>query len=1045
MSRPVPTAALILLTTLSLNTAVPADAREYDGRYTADKLANARDNCEKYDWAKKIRAAAVTRAKPWLEKSDETLWAMVPGQDLPRTIDVTMDTKATNGPKRLGCLVCGDKIDIHGNYPYEPDFEKLPWKLTCPSCKTVFPTNDFAKYYASGIDEHGLFDPKKADRSLLYNTEHPDPKDPLHQFGVDDGFGYIDKNGRGHRFIGYYTWKYWRHLYDGIDALADAYVYTGDKNYAHKAAVLLDRIADVYPSMDWKPYADRGWYHSDGGSGVGKIEGRIWETGTVTNFADNYGKILPGTVDSPDLYAFLKKQSERYQLPHAKGTRELLVQNIDDGLVRTAAAAVMAGQVTGNEGMHQRTLATLAITLDTQPETTAWLDWLFQPAGGAVPGLIVGKLDRDGVSPEAGPGYALSWGVGFAEVAGLLADYPQYTKHNIYRDFPQFRATFTAAYRLCALGIATPNIGDTGSTGSVGRANVSPNFIATGYRYTRDPELAVAAYRANGNSANGLGRDIYSKDPDALSREIEQHGKQAGPRPAGSSLVSGYGLALLESGTAPTGTALSVYYGRSLFHGHQDHLNFDLLAFGKWLTPDHGYPEFATAWPHRQAVTLNTLSHNTVVVDQKPQDRIYGGHTRLFKKLPGLSVVQIDGGKDAYPQTQQYTRTMLLIDAPAQPNNPGQKSGISPSTTNTTPAPNTYAVDFFQVTGGKDHVYSFHGPPGPITPASLNLVPQKEGTYAGPDVPFKSDKGPTGYSWWYNVQRDNSPPAQFTLDWKTEPGYRGTTDTENTHLRFHSLTQLNDVALADADPPQNKPGNPRRLGYALLHRTGADNLSTTFASVIEPYQGHPFIKSVQRLDTPGNKDAIAIRIELADGSVDHVVFTPTAAQSAAPGRVHLPNGLTTTATLTHTRESNGKLQRATLIQGSDLTYKDATLKAQPAYTGKVLKMNEELAGGGWLVVDTPLPTDATLVGQSIHIANSNDRDATYTIRSLSREGNNTRIDCGPTSFVRDYAGDKTPIRNQPVAQDYSKGYLHDFEPGAPFTIPTHTPWPTEAR
>ena len=50
------------------------------------------------------------------------------------------------------------------------------------------------------------------------------------------------------------------------------------------------------------------------------------------------------------------------------------------------------------------------------------------------------------------------------------------------------------------------------------------------------------------------------------------------------------------------------------------------------------------------------------------------------------------------------------------------------------------------------------------------------------------------------------------------------------------------AALADADPPQNKAGNPRRLGYALLHRkSSGDELSSTFASVIEPYRKQPFI------------------------------------------------------------------------------------------------------------------------------------------------------------------------------------------------------------
>lgn len=999
------------VSTLVLIAHAAQGAREYGGRYTAERIANARANCDKYDWAADVRKAAVKNAAPWMKKSEAELWAMIPGQKLPRTIDVTLDRNVTKGPRRLGCLKCGDKIDAHGNYPYTPDFENKPWKLTCPSCRVVFPTNDFGKYYASALDEHGLFDPEKGDKSLLFNTDHPDPNDPMHKYGVDDGFGYIDENGRAHRFIGYYTWKYWDHVLGGVRLLADAYLYTGDQQYARKAAVMLDRLADVYPSMDWKPYADRGWFHSDGGSGIGKIGGRIWECSLVTGVADAYDKILSGTNNDAQLNAFLKAQSEKYKLP-AKGTRDLLVKNIDDGLLRCAADGVRSGQITGNEGMHQRTMATLAAALDSEPESIQWLDWVFAPDGGALPGLIVGELDRDGVSPEAGPGYALSWGVGFAEIASLIADYPKYTKHNIHKGFPQFQATFTAAYRLCALGVATPNIGDAGSTGSVGRAGVRPEFMAEGYRYTRDPAIAVAAYRANGNSSKGLGRNIFDKDPDTLAAEIERLGKQAGPRPIESTLLSGYGLALLESAAGPAGTALPCYYGRSIFHGHADHLNFDLLAFGKWLAPDHGYPEFATAWPHRSAVTINSIAHNLVVVDQKPQDRGYGGHTRLFKRLPGLSVFQADA-RSGYKQVKEYGRTMMLIDAPGD---------------------NAYVVDIFNVTGGKDHLYSFHGPPGAISAEGLNLVEQSGGSYAGADIPFKSDKGPQGYSWFYNVRRDNKPPAHFTLDWKTEPGYRGTTAEEDIHLRFHGLSACDDVALADADPPQNKPGNPRRLGYVLLHRAGKAELSSTFASVIEPYQREPFIKSVRRIEMPGNIRVVAIRVELADGTVDQVTFNPSGS------RVKVPDGATLTGTFAHVREIDGKPQRITLVHASELAYKTATVNARPAVTGKVAKMNRELDGGGWIWINTPLPDDASLVGETILIANDNERDAAYQIHSAEQDGDLTKLYCGPISFVRGYAGPTIELRSKPVPKDYSKGFLYDFEEGAAIRIPLHTVW-----
>ena len=37
---------------------------------------------------------------------------------------------------------------------------------------------------------YGLFEPVRADRKLLFNVDHPDPNDPLHSYGVDDGTGF---------------------------------------------------------------------------------------------------------------------------------------------------------------------------------------------------------------------------------------------------------------------------------------------------------------------------------------------------------------------------------------------------------------------------------------------------------------------------------------------------------------------------------------------------------------------------------------------------------------------------------------------------------------------------------------------------------------------------------------------------------------------------------------------------------------------------------------------------------------------------------------
>lgn len=991
--------------------------RIYGGYYTEERITHLRNNCQKYPWARQMQEEAIEKAAYWLAIQDKDLWAMVPGQDLPRCIDVTFD-RLTDGPKSLGCLTCGEKIKKYGNYPYTPDFENLPWKLTCPSCKSVFPTNDFGKYYESAIGPDGQFDPSKGDKTLLYNEDHPDPNDPLHTFGVDDGMGYIDGNGRSHRFIGYYSWKYWMFLYEGLEALSDGFLFTGDKIYAQKAAILLDRIADVYPEMDWKPYADMGWYHSDGGTHLGKIEGSIWETVVVQKFAESYDKIISGTQDLPELYALLKKQSEKYQLPNPKGTRELFIRNVDNGILRTSHNAVLTGQVRGNQGMHQLALAMCAIALNTQPETNEWLDWLFAPEGGAIPGLMLGQFDRDGTSDEGAPGYSLMWGRLITHLASWLADYPTYSKNDIFEDYPQFKATFLSAYRMAALGIAVPNIGDSGSTGLVSNGMVDPEFMAKGFYYSRDPDIALAAYRANGNSSEGLGRNIFLEDPNSLSEEIKAIAEKQGPRPEGGYLMSGFGLALLESGSGESGTALTTNYGRTIRHGHPDMLNFDLFALSQWMTPDHGYPEFATRWPSNAEWTGSTLSHNTVYVDKQPQRENWGGRSRIFKQLKGFGMIGLDG-RSAYPHLEEYNRTLFLISG--NDADTGEK--------------NDYVVDIFRVKGGEDHLYSFHGPPGNLIVPGPELKDQTNGTYAGEKV----SKGewatdfPIGYSHLYQVQRDSSPPDQFILDWKTETGYRGLPADKDIHLRLHALTPSHDLALAKGDPPQNKPGNPKSLNYALIHRQGK-NLSSSFVSVIEPYKDKPFIRSVRRLDTEED-GGIALEIERMDGVKDYVLYNPVSQQT-----MQLSNGVYLSGTAAYLQEEKGIVGKGVLVNGKSLNYKDIDITSTGALSGKIIDMNKNLKGGGWLLLDQELPSDSSLIGQQIMIETASERDASYTIREIQKEGKHTRIFCGPISFVSGFKGETMRVRNAVVPKDYSLGYTYDFELGASFEISIHREW-----
>ena len=999
---PVPASIIIGVLLVWLSSGTPAHAvRDHGGWYTQERIANLRTNCETYDWARAERDRAVAAAQTYVKLDDEFIWQLVPGQKLPRAIDVSMNV--VDGTRvRPGCPVCRNKIDVHGNYPYSPDILGKPWKLSCPSCKEVFPKNDFAKYYQSGIDERGVFDPEKADRSLLFNEEHPDPADALHKYGVDDGYGYFDEDGNRFLFIAYYNWKLWGFIRNALSALATAYVYTGEQQYAHKGLLLLDRIADVYPEYDIRPYQKMNYYHSGGGNG--KVEGNIWETGVVTGFARSADMLLSGTREVPELYAFLAQKAARFEIGE-KGTRELLVQHIDDGILREGAKAVIEGAARGNQGMHQRAIAACAMALDQDPETEQWLDWVFAPDGGAIPGVIVGSIDRDGVGAEAAPGYALGWGANIGTLADWIADYEGYTRNDIYRDFPSFARTFTAGWEVVVQGYSTPNIGDTGSTGAVGgRVAAGPAFIARGYKYLKRPEIALAAYYANGQSAEGLGRDIYSADPDWIAREVEQIAASVEMNPfEGGHNMAGYGLASVEFGWGKPATGLWMYYGRNGGHGHLDRLNFDIYYKGLCMLPDLGYPEFATRWPKREYFTNNTISHNTVIVNEVPQSTNWVGHPELFCQFDDFGAVRVDS-REVYADVEKYQRTMAFVKIAE-----GQ----------------AYALDVFRVSGGNDHLYVLHGPPGDVVSEGLELTRQATGTYFGPEVPFaeQTPRGPKyGYSWLRDVERDTSPQEAFRVDWKAQAGWRGVTETDDIHLRYHNLAQLQDVALADGEPPQNKPGNPKTLRYLLAHRAG-ETLHSTFAGIIEPYTTTPAIRNVERLPVsgPDAESAVAVKVTLADDTVDYLVAgdSDTEVHQAA-------DGLAFAGGIGWLRVRGGQVVKANLCRGTMLRLGDFGIELDaPGHSGTIARMDRDMEGKGYVWVETPLPTDGTLVGAQMIIDNDRQRNACYTIESVELDGGLSKVCLGDVSFIRGYVD----------ANNYAGGYVYDFEEGAEFIIP----------
>jgi hypothetical protein len=186
---------------------------------------------------------------------------------------------------------------------------------------------------------------------------------------------------------------------------------------------------------------------------------------------------------------------------------------------------------------------------------------------------------------------------------------------------------------------------------------------------------------------------------------------------------------------------------------------------------------------------------------------------------------------------------------------------------------------------------------------------------------------------------------------------------------------------------------------------------------------------VQRLDK-GDGAAIIIKVDKADGRTDYLLYNP------APGNVvKLPNGMVMNGTIGYIAEKDNKADKAILINGTSLVYGKMKLRSAGAIEGKIVKMDKGLDGEGWLLVDAKLPVDRHSVGKQITIETKGERDASYTIHDVQKEGRLTKIFCGPVTFVSGSGEEKEGSATAPGSSP--RAYLYDFEEGASFKIASH--------
>ena len=810
--------------------------------FPAEVLARARDNAANQPWGQTARDSIVAAAQPWLRMSDEGLWDLMFSNRIKRSWMVW-----SNGH----CPACKQPVPM---YEWTIDALGHPWKVQCPRCGGSFPKNDFQAFYRSGLNEQAEFVPESADRSLLWNAEHPDPHDPLHQFGVDDGEGYVEGDLRW-RFIGaYLIYGQWKQAVVGrIRRLADAYVVTGDVAYAHKAGVLLDRVADLYPTFD---FGKEGVMY-EGPPSAGYVS--TWHDACleVYDLALAYDAVFDALAHDESLLTFLNTQAETHRLPHSKRTFAEVQQNIEDRIFRDTLAN--RPKIESNYPSTDVTLVTLHTVLGwptNRSEVTLMLDAIVRQATAV-----------DGLSGEKGlAGYAT---IAPRTVAGLLGRYarvdPQFLRDVLQRH-PALHAMFRFHIDTWCLGRYYPSSGDTGAfaqqcpsyagldlSRGVSLQPSAFTFLWDLYAATDDLDLVRILYTGNARAVEGLPYDLCAADPAVLQQQVAKLMAEQGETiQLGSVHKPNWCLGILRSGTDVHSRAVWLDYDSGGRHGHADALNLGVFAKDLDLMPDFGYPPVQYGgWsaPRAQWYT-QSAAHSTVVIDGQ-NSRVGAGQCTAW--MPGRECQWIKAAAPQLVGTEQFDRCIAMVD-------------VSPQ--------DFYVMDLFRVVGGVEHTKYVHS---------------HFGTISSSDLTWESTSESWGGETMRGFRKATHPPGVWIVDWAIDDHLKYLAPGRAVHFRYTDLTGEAEVWSAEGWVAVGLYGGtadawiPRVM---VRRRASQGPLSSTFVGLMEPYEGQSVIKSVRRVEPQrlngewsGEAD-VALEVQLTDGRRD-VLFARGAGTETA--------------------------------------------------------------------------------------------------------------------------------------------------------------------
>ena len=601
---------------------------------------------------------------------------------------------------------------------------------------------------------------------------------------------------------------------------------------------------------------------------------------------------------------------------------------IEDRLFRAGIQALLDGRILPNTGWAEEAMATLSLMMndfgEKKPNSQDCLEWLYYGGGRLI--TVGNQFYKDGSSYES-------------------------TSYNSARS-----GFIRCAAALKRLRTLSPN-----APGWERYPDISENEKLLAYSNAYAPAIRALDGPFTICVGDVGGTDVSRKPFYGL-----------GGRP--SEFIDGYGLGVLRSSRGKDQRDATLFYGGLRGHAHYDPLMLGLHGFGRDLLPNIGYPQ---SWNFAPAWEWSLFTHNTVVVDrdEKPCSTVIGSITAWS---PGENGVQVmEASKRPYrinqprgekgPNVTDYRRMVALVDIDQE---------------------HWYAVDVFRVTGGNDHLQSWHGgyTQNSVTVEGAELVRQAKGTLAGEDVEYgKHYKDASGVDRWdpYCFLRD---VARGPMQPLTSVDIPYATD-DNLHLRLN-FVPMDDTELITARGGAPIAPDKNVLQWAIPHRVlpfsrGAGVppvLQSQFVTVLEPYLNQRFISGIKRLPVQ---------------AVGKSYYAPSALEVTVPsGRdIILANGseraslkcgeFSLTGKFGLIRERGGKVTLLRLVAGSKLSAGKLQVTVPLPQHAKIIKVDREKRV---VTLEGKLPPPDTLKGNRIVINNFGERMSSYSVEACSKVG-----------------------------------------------------------